>query len=137
RGVGFERRVGSALAAPALVEVHDAVFLRVEEAPLFRIRAPAGSAVQEDDRLACGISALLVIELVHGRYFQLPGVIRLDGWVQPGDGILADRFVGHRWKYTRLRRAEESVDVEYAPPRAHRKPGWCRSKSRTQAVTTS
>ena len=44
-GVRFERRVGGALAAAALIEVHDAVLFRVKEAALFGIGAAAGTAV--------------------------------------------------------------------------------------------
>ena len=51
-GVGFERCVGRALAAAALVEVHDAVLFGVEEAALFGIGATAGAAVQKDHGLA-------------------------------------------------------------------------------------
>ena len=58
-GVGFKRRVWRALAAAALIEVHDAVLFGMEEAPLFGIGAAAGTAVQKDHRLAGGIAAFL------------------------------------------------------------------------------
>ena len=63
-GVRFERRVGRALAAAALVEVHDAVLFGVEEAALFGIGAAAGTAVQKNHRLAGGIAAFLEVDLV-------------------------------------------------------------------------
>jgi hypothetical protein len=63
-GVGFERRVRCALAAAALVEVHNAVLLGVEEAALFWIGASAGTAMQKDHRLAGGIASLLEVDLV-------------------------------------------------------------------------
>ena len=65
-GVGFERRVGRALAAAALVEVHDAVLLGMKEAALFGIGAAARTAVQKNHRLAGGVAALLEIDLVDG-----------------------------------------------------------------------
>ena len=65
-GVGFERRVGRALAAAALVEVHDAVLFGVEEAALFGIGTAAGTAVQKDHRLAGGVAAFLEVDLMHG-----------------------------------------------------------------------
>ena len=71
-GVGFERRVGRALAAAALVEVHDAVLFGMEEAALFGIGAAAGTAVQKDHRLA-------------GRDCRFPRS-RSRGRVRPGAG---------------------------------------------------
>ena len=62
-----ERRVRRALAAAALVEVHDAVFFGMEEAALFGIRAAAGTAMQKHHRLAGRVAALLEVELVDGR----------------------------------------------------------------------
>ena len=52
RRVVDERRVRRALAAAALVEEHDAVRRGIEEAPVARLGAEAGAAVQEDDGLA-------------------------------------------------------------------------------------
>jgi hypothetical protein len=89
-GVGFEGRIGSALAAAALVEVHDAVLLGMEEAALFGIGATTGAAVQEDRRLASGIAALFEINFVHGGDPEAAGVEGLDGRVEPSDGILHD-----------------------------------------------
>src|SRR5207342_2587556 len=63
-GVGFERRVRRTLAAPALVEIHDAIPFGLEKASLFGIGAPAGAAVQKDHRLAGGVAAFLEINLV-------------------------------------------------------------------------
>ena len=63
-GVCFERRVGRALAAAALVKIHDAVFFGVEEAALFGLGAAAGTAVQKNHRLARGVTAFLEVDLV-------------------------------------------------------------------------
>ncbi len=63
-GVGFERCVGLALAAAALVEVHDTIFFGVEETALLWIGAAAGTAVQKNHRLAGGIAAFLEIDLM-------------------------------------------------------------------------
>jgi hypothetical protein len=63
-GVGFERRVGRALAASALVEVHDSVFFGLEEAALFGIGAAARTAVQKNHRLAGGVAAFFEVKLV-------------------------------------------------------------------------
>src|ERR1019366_174443 len=63
-GVGFQRRIGRALAAAALVEVHDAVLFGREEAALFGIGTAAGAAVQKDHRLAGGVAAFLEVDLV-------------------------------------------------------------------------
>ena len=54
----------AAAAAAALVEQHDAIARRVEEAPRFRIAAGARPAVQEHDGLARGIAAFLPVDLV-------------------------------------------------------------------------
>src|SRR5579872_153079 len=86
-GVGFERGVGRALAASALVEIHDAVLIGVEEPPLFGIGTAAWAAVHEDDGLAGGVAAFLEVELVDGRDLEAAGVVGLDGRVEPGDGI--------------------------------------------------
>ena len=102
-GVRFQRRVGRALAAAALVEVHDAVLFRVEEAPLFGIGAAARTAVQKDHRLAGGVAAFLEVDLVDRRDLEPARVVGLDGRVEPGDGIFHDgcgqRVVGHREQY--------------------------------------
>src|ERR1700722_3176364 len=51
-------------SAPALIEQHDAVMFRIEEAPAFRIASRAGTAVQKHDGFAVRISTLLVIQRV-------------------------------------------------------------------------
>ncbi len=55
---------GVLLPAASLVEIHDAVFFRVEEAALFGIGAAARTAVQKNHRLAGRIAALLEVNFV-------------------------------------------------------------------------
>src|SRR5471030_1918772 len=50
--------------APALVEYDDSIELWVEEAAMYRRGTRARSAMQEDDRNALGIAALLPIDRV-------------------------------------------------------------------------
>src|SRR6185437_7565884 len=66
-GVCFQGRIRRALAASALVKIHDAVFFRMEEAALLGVRAAAGTAVKKNHRLAGGIAAFLEIDLVNWR----------------------------------------------------------------------
>ena len=98
------RCVGRALAAAALVEVHNAVLFGMEEAALFRIGAAAGAAVQKDHRLAGGVAAFLEVDLVDGRDLEPTRVVRLDGRVEPGDGILhhgvRNAVIVHAEQYT-------------------------------------
>jgi hypothetical protein len=54
--VVFNRCVRCALAAPALIEEDDVIGVWVEELPLSRIRAAAGSAMQEDDGLSLRVA---------------------------------------------------------------------------------
>ncbi len=63
-GVRDQRGVRAALAAAALVEQHDAVAARIEEAAHRRAGAAARAAVQEHDRLAVRIAAFLEVQLM-------------------------------------------------------------------------
>jgi hypothetical protein len=67
--------------AAALIEQHDAIFLRVEELAVPRLDAAAGPAVHEQHRLAVGIAALLDVQLVQFRNLEALGPIRLDGGI--------------------------------------------------------
>src|SRR5262249_41050796 len=100
----FERCVRRTLSAAALVEVHDAIFLRVEKSPLFGLRSAAGSAVDEHDRLARGVAALFEIDLVKRRDSEPAGVVVLDRWIEPGDWVfhwgLGRHVIVHREQYT-------------------------------------
>jgi hypothetical protein len=64
RGVLFERGVGRTLAAPALIEVHDAVLARIEETALLRVRTSARTAVEKDHRLSVRVSAFFEVQVV-------------------------------------------------------------------------
>jgi len=99
-GVGFERRVRRALAAAALVEIHDAVFLRVKEAARFGVGASARTAVQKNHRLARWVAAFLEVDLVDRRDPKSACVIGLNRRIEPGDGVLrrgcGQGVVGHK-----------------------------------------
>ena len=74
-------------AAAALVEQHDAIFLRVEELPVPGLDAAAGAAVDKHDRLAFGTTAFLDINLVQRRNLDALAAIGLDGGVGGGHGL--------------------------------------------------
>src|SRR5215207_5164625 len=82
RRVPLQLRVRRALPRAALVEEDDAVGRRVEELPVLRDETAAGAAVQEDDGLPLGVTALLVIEVVNGRDLEPPGAVGLDRGVE-------------------------------------------------------
>src|ERR1700687_3185894 len=63
-------------AAAALVDQHDAIALRIEEAPHRRVGAAAGAAVQEYDRLTLRVAAFLVVQFMQLRDAQ----VRLVEW---------------------------------------------------------
>src|SRR6185437_13126963 len=64
-GVCFQRRIRRALAASALVKIHDAIFFRMKKTALLGIRAAAGTAVKKNHRLAGRVAAFLEIDLVN------------------------------------------------------------------------
>ena len=72
-----ELREGCALAAAALVVQHDAPLLRIEVAVVERFDAAARAAVQEDERLAARVAALLEVDRVQLRDLQIPRAVRL------------------------------------------------------------
>lgn len=65
RGVGLQASVRRASAAATLIEQHDAVRLRIEEATLLRVRSTAGAAVDENDGLALRVPRLFDVDFVH------------------------------------------------------------------------
>lgn len=58
----------------------------IEEAPVLRIAAAARSAVQEEDGLPVGVSALLDVELVQRRGFEHFVLERFDLGKEVGHG---------------------------------------------------
>jgi hypothetical protein len=80
-GVGI-RDVRGRSAAAALIEQHNAVPLRIEEPAVPGRGTAAGPAVQEDDGLSVGISALLPIHAVAVTDQQHPALVRLDARIQ-------------------------------------------------------
>ena len=72
-----ELREGRALAAAALVVQHDAPLLRIEVAVVDRVDAAARPAVQEDERLAARVAALLEVDRVQLRDLRDPRAVRL------------------------------------------------------------
>src|SRR5690606_30139660 len=82
RRVVDEARMGAAAAAAALIEQHDAIGIRVEEAPRAGVAAGARPAVNEQGRLSFRIAALLEVDLVLVRDTQHAAVVRLDFGVE-------------------------------------------------------
>ena len=80
--VVVEARVRRALAAAALVEQHDAVARRIEEAAHLRVGPAARPAVQEHRRLAVRVAALLEVELVDVGDAQKARAVRFDRWIK-------------------------------------------------------
>ena len=104
-GVVGEFGMRGRLAAATLVEQHDAIDRRIEEAPAFRIRAAARATVQEHHRLAVRIAALLVVQRVQRRHRQHAAVERLDLGIQ---------------RTQRRRRHDGSFESTDKPPRLAR-----------------
>src|ERR1700744_2498015 len=68
----------TAASAAALIEHHDAIVVRVEKLPRAFVGSRAGTAVQENRRLAGGIAAFLIINLVYVRDAQVAVTIGLE-----------------------------------------------------------
>lgn len=96
-GVVAEVAVGRGASRAALVHQDGAVFLGVEKAPVVRLAAGAGTAVQIDHRQALRVAAFLHVEVVVVP-FEMMGGVRFDGWVE--------RFHSGHW---RARRPKEAV----------------------------
>jgi len=77
-GVVDEFRMRRGASATALVEQHDAIGIRVEEAPALGIATAARPAMQEHHRLAVRIAALLVVQRMQRRDLQEAAVVGLD-----------------------------------------------------------
>ena len=79
-GVLPELREGRALTAAALVVQHDAPFLRIKGTVVERFDAAARAAVQEDERLAARVAALLEVDRVQLRDLQISRAVRIRSW---------------------------------------------------------
>jgi hypothetical protein len=75
---------GTALPTPALVELNDAVALRVEEAPPLRTRARSWAAVHDQRGLAAGIAGGLPIDEISIPNLEQPMLVRLNFWIAHG-----------------------------------------------------
>ncbi len=93
-----QRCMRLALAAAALIEEHDAVALRVEEAALLGTGTTAGAAVQEHHRFAAGVARLLEVQGMFGGYLEVAGSVGLDlrvkGAPRHGQGDQGTRLGG-------------------------------------------
>jgi hypothetical protein len=76
-----------AAAASALVEQDDAVARGIEEPPCAGVATRAGSAMQEERRLAVGPATFLPVDFVAIADGQVALAARLDRWIQPAPGI--------------------------------------------------
>ena len=85
-------RVRRGASAPALVEQHDAVPLGVEEAAVPGGGSRARTAVEEHDRLAVGIAALLPVDAVAVADDELAGLVRLDRRIEDVVEVLVHRL---------------------------------------------
>ncbi len=77
-GVIVKARVGRAVAAAALVEHDDSVHGRVEKAAQTGRRAAAGTSVNDNDRFAHRVAALLVIHCVNIGDLERASAVRVD-----------------------------------------------------------
>src|SRR5206468_5793303 len=80
--VVVEARIRRRLAAAALVEHQDLVFVGVELPAMVGARSATGAAVQEYDRLAVGVAAQLPIEEVAVADVEHAGFVGVDRRVQ-------------------------------------------------------
>src|SRR5690349_20898790 len=71
---GVRRRASTT----ALIEKNDAVMPRIEESPRFAVESRARTAVQEHDRFAARVAALLVVDAMQWRDLHETGVERFD-----------------------------------------------------------
>ncbi len=82
RGVVLQLGMRCGFAAPALVEQHDPITLRIEELTMIGRDPAAGAAVQKHHRNAVGIAALLDVHgmpIVHGKSVRN---VRLYRWIK-------------------------------------------------------
>ena len=75
-------RVGYGTTGAALVEAHDAVVLRVEEAAATLVAPRARASVQEDAGHAVRVAALLIVQAVPAAHLEHPRVVRLQRRVE-------------------------------------------------------
>jgi hypothetical protein len=82
RGAQVVGRVGHRAAGAALVEAHDAVVARVEEAAAALVAPGARAAMQEDGRHALRVATLLVVQAVPIAHVEHTRVVRLEWRVE-------------------------------------------------------
>src|SRR6185437_11425007 len=86
RGVVDQFGEWCGLPAPALVEQHDAVARRIEEAEVVRGQTGTRAAMQEHYRQAGRVAAFLHMQGVQRIDRQTPGPVRLDLGIQLAHG---------------------------------------------------
>src|ERR1700730_9995823 len=82
RGVVHETSMRATSAAAALIEEHDTILLRIEEATHVLLGASTGAAVKEQRWLSSRVPALLEVNAVVRIGAKVTGSVWLDGWVQ-------------------------------------------------------
>src|SRR3954451_15089040 len=100
RGIIFQPTQRTRTAGATLVEDDDPPKRRVEEPPMHRARARAGSTVDEKHRISPGIAGLLPVHDVGGRERQVTGL----EWSDLGEEVTT----GHRAGSYRRRRVGET-----------------------------
>src|SRR6185437_7163392 len=115
-GVVDETGVGTALAAAALIEQHDPVAGRIEEAAHLGVEPSARPPVQKHRRLAVRIAAFLEVKLVDVRDAQKTRAVRFDRWIE------APARACSRWCcHARQSYLQSPVTSIPSPPRAPRR----------------
>ena len=79
--------MGPAAPAAALIEQDDPVSRGIEKTPRPRVAACAGTAVQEDRRLAARIAALFPVNLVAVTDGQVTLAMRFDGRIESAPAV--------------------------------------------------
>ena len=76
--VFFQGSMRNAVARASLIEQHDSIGFRVEEAAIVCDQSGARATVKKDNGLTVRIPALLVINVMDVRYLQHPLLVRLN-----------------------------------------------------------
>ncbi len=90
RGVVAQFAQGRGAPGAALVENHDAVMRGIEEAPVSRRGAGAGTAVEKQHRRPARITRLLPVHAVHAVEIEHAGVVGFDFRIKPGADCRGD-----------------------------------------------